>query len=439
MADIDNVARDAHTPVAGAGAFPALLGWLESLPAHNAGHAGVVGEPMDPGVIQARTAAVELAKILQCHAGPVRVGACTVAESLELPDLGPGWLPVAVSWPVLTHAVDVVLVGWSATVDKGSIVDAKARARMRGIHAESAVYFHVVEEEVLRGADVGALREVVEGIDPARIEQVRLLRLAREVAALRQRFPHAGLPACEFLPAPVPLRVSVISPDKRCRGSWVARARELGEMVSPLSPVDVIIAVAPATGWRSADKEVLKEAVARAGIVFVTARLPSSWQLPHVLLEESYSAKDLYDVVDQVLKAKTPVLRAASVSPLSESGQAVGVAKHHMLLRRRKVLVSLPERHLRHLARSLEIPRSWRTGVVEACMSVVVAGVVAGGLIRVGVWPAVAIVVGAVLAGVRLMQAKRVRRTQLAAEIAGELGARVSVLSALPKRCEGRG
>lgn len=373
--------------------YKELLAWADA-----AGNARVAAEAIG-----------ELAGLLERHQGPLRVGACTVTGPVPLPPVGEGFEVVEVSWPVVGSEADVVLLAWGPSC----VVEAAAWARTRA----PGPHFHPVELEWLRSASAEEVVRELRTIDPGRARSARLQRLVAEVARLRDRHPGLGIPRLVAPHHKMPPRIALIGPDAVRREAWRERAASLGEIVTPHSPTDLALAVAPSGGWLPEHRGTLTEARRRAGRLVVTAPVPESWRLGALLVDEKITFGGLASAAKPLLDSPPYAVAFRHPAPA-----APGV-RERMLRRRLRVVRGLGGRGLRQLGRSLGIAPS--VGLWAIALEVlVVAGLIGAGLARAGLWWPVAAAVAAAMGGARAVTSLRLRRRELRQEVLAEVAFR---------------
>lgn len=237
-------------------------------------------------------AGIALRRTLLELTGPPRLGACSLDGPVPLP-AWPGVRPVSVSWPVVTTAVDAVLL-----IHPGPLT-AVVRARI----AAGPQAFLVL-------SDVPQLPPTLPLLDA----RVRLL--AGELRTLARRFPDVAaellaIAGPEQLPPRRP-RIAVISPEPV--DSLATDFPGLDIVDDP--HVDAVVAVAPPGGWRPHDHPTLLDAATRAGRLVSTAPLPAG--IPGTV---AHPDRPLLDAVHHALRQPRTVpdtrpggwLRAADV------------------------------------------------------------------------------------------------------------------------------
>lgn len=349
--------------------FPAAADWAQARP-----FGCVVGR--------------SLRDILGELTGPPRVVVCTFAA--VLPVELPGTIPVHAPWPVLRSGVDLCFL-----IHPGPL-PARARARIASgplaflhLHDAAGVSADMIPGKLLLDARARVLRGELEAL--AR----RHPPAAVELRALAELGP--GPPVRELG------RVAVIGPDA---GRREAVRALLGDFeVRDAADVDVVVAVAPESGWGAADVGTLRDAFERVGRMLSTAPMPSGG--PEVVVARA--GEELPGLVKRLLAqpavAPTPELlpvggrRALAVlrqrerqrfefelSQCTQTSQLAELARNHHL-------GSLPGRGVRALVEPLTFALVAAVAVARLGWPLspvlgMVAGTLAGGMSVVLRWRA---------------------------------------------------
>ncbi|MEJ6013206.1 hypothetical protein WG936_05060 [Corynebacterium sp. H127] len=218
-----------------------------------------------------------------------RVGACTLEYPvrIKLPDAH----SVHLAWPAIGADVDVVFLVHPAALP------ARVRDRISAGPAEFVV--------VSAATDIPAAWSE---LDPARVEAARLRSLHAGLSSLGLEVPEIASP----VEASGSVVVGVVGPEEsdrqRVREQVAAAGFALGQGVH----VDVVVAVAPAGGWRKADYPNLDKAFVQVGRLIITAPIPSGVCPEAVLTAE----QEIPHVIDTVVK-NPPLAPLPAVNPLS--------------------------------------------------------------------------------------------------------------------------
>ncbi|QTH59653.1 hypothetical protein J5O04_00420 [Corynebacterium hindlerae] len=180
-----------------------------------------------------------------------RVGACTLEVSLpiELPDAH----SVQLTWPAIGVDVDVIFL----------VHDGPLSARVRDRIAAGPAEFVLVP----RAAEIAAAWE---SLDPEVIERARARSLWQALAALGIAVPAAQSSGEKAASC----SVSVVGPVAEDRERVAMQLHDAGFTLVASPAADVVVAVAPTTGWGAADFTQLDCVFAQVGRVVATAPVP---------------------------------------------------------------------------------------------------------------------------------------------------------------------